>query len=84
MKKEAKIETLCGDVEGVKHSSTTAVDRRLKNNSVLDLLLGTNRTDTNITCAPTRDPRFRKEYIQALPCRTGIIDAGGNKVIFQF
>ena len=80
----AKIETCCGDFDVVKRSSSTTVDRRLRANSAWDILLGTNRTDTQITCAPTRDPRFRKEYIQALPPRTGIIDAGGNKVIFSF
>ncbi len=80
----AKIEAHCGDIDIVKHSSTTAVDRHLRANSAWDILLGTNRTDTQIACAPTRDPRFRKEYIQALPPRTGIIDFGGNKVLFSF
>ena len=79
-----KIEHHCGDIDVVKRSSATAIDRRWKTNSAWDIMLGNNRTDTETICAPTRDPRFRKEYIQALPPRTGIIDAGGDKVIFSF
>lgn len=79
-----KIEHHCGDIDVVKRSSATAIDRRWKTNSAWDIMLGNNRTDTETICAPTRDPRFRKEYIQALPPCTGIIYAGGDKVIFSF
>lgn len=79
-----KLEAHCGDVDVIKHSFTTSVDRRLRANSAWEILLGTNRTDTRTACAPTRDPRFRKEYIQALPPGIGIIDAGGSKAVLSF
>lgn len=79
-----KIERHCGDIDVVKRSSTVTVDRRFKANSAWDMLLGTNKSETEITNVPVRDPLFRKEYIQTLPSRTGIVDFGGNKILFSF
>lgn len=79
-----KIEIHCGDMDVVKHSSTITVDHRFRANSTWDMLLGTNKSETKVANAPVRDPRFRKEYIQALPPRTGIVDFGGNKILFSF
>lgn len=79
-----KIESFCGEIDVVKHSSTVTVDRRFHANSAWDMLLGTNKSETETVNAPVRDPRFRKEYIQALPLGTGIVDFAGNKVLFSF
>lgn len=79
-----KIEIHCGDVDVVKHSSTITVDHRFRANSAWDILFGTNKSETDTANVPVRDPRFRKEYIQALPPGTGIVDYAGNKVIFSF
>lgn len=79
-----KIEVHCGDVDVVKRSSTVTVDRRIQAYSVWDMLFGTNKSETEIANAPVRVPRYRKEYIQSLPSRMGIIDFGGDKVLFSF
>lgn len=80
----SKIESLCGQIDIVKHSSTVTVDKRLKANSAWDLLLGTNRTETSISNAPIKEYRFRKERINSLCSYTGIIDYAGNQVLFSF
>lgn len=79
-----KIESHCGQIDVVKRSSTVTIDKRLKANSAWDLLLGTNRTETSIANAPTKEYRFRKEIINSLYDGTGIIDYAGNKVLFTF
>ncbi len=79
-----KIEKLCGDVDIVKRSSSTTVDHRFRTNSAWDLFLGTNRSDTETINAPVREPRFRKEYIQRLFPRSGIVDVGGNQTLISF
>lgn len=79
-----KVERQCGEVNVVKHAFTVAVDRRFRANSAWDILMGTNRTETEITNAPTREPLYRKEYIQMLPSGTAIIDCGGSKTPFAF
>ena len=79
-----KIESHCGQIDVVKRSSTVTIDKRLKANSAWDLLLGTNRTETSIANAPTKEYRFRKEIINSLYDGTGIIDYAGNKVLFSF
>ncbi len=79
----AKIERQCGEIDVVKRSSAVAIDRR-RTNSVWDMLMGTDRTDTAVTNAPVRDPRFRKEYIQAFPSGVGIVDYAGNKALLSF
>lgn len=79
-----KIESHCGQIDVVKHSSTVTVDKRLRANSAWDILLGTNRTETSIANAPTKEYRFRKEVINSLYDGTGIIDYAGNKVLFSF
>lgn len=79
-----KIEKQCGQIDVVKRSSTVTVDKRIGANSAWDLLLGTNRTETEIRNAPVKEYRFRKETIQSLSERTGIIDCGGNQVLFSF
>lgn len=79
-----KIESLCGQIDVVKHSSTITIDKRFKANSAWDMLLGTNRTETSIANAPTKEYRFRKEMINTMYDGTGIIDYAGNKVMFSF
>lgn len=84
MKSCEKVEALCGQVDVVKKSSTTTIDKRFHNNSAWDILLGTNRTETEIRNAPSREYRFRKEMVNALSSGTGIIDYFGNQVLFSF
>lgn len=80
----SRIESLCGQIDVVKHSSTVTVDKRFRTNSAWDLLLGTNRTETSIANAPTKEYRFRKEIINTMHDGTGIIDYAGNKVLLSF
>lgn len=84
MKSSAKIENLCGEIDVVKKAFSTSVDRRLRNNSAWDMLLGTNHTDTEIYNAPTRQYRFRKEQINSLCEGTGIVEYMGRKILFSF
>ena len=79
-----KIEQHCGQIDVVKRSSTVTVDRRFKANSAWDMLLGTNRTETAISNAPVKEYRFRKERINSFQDGTGIVDFGGDKVLFTF
>lgn len=79
-----RIERHCGQIDVVKRSSSVSIDRRLKAYSAWDMLLGTNRTETTISNAPIKEYRFRKEMINSLYEGTGIIDCGGNKVLFSF
>ena len=79
-----RIENHCGQIDVVKRSSTVTIDRRFRANSAWDMLLGTNRTETEIRNAPVKEYRFRKETIHTLYAGTGIIDCGGNKVLFSF
>lgn len=79
-----KIESHCGQIDVVKRSSTVTVDKRIKSNSAWDMLLGTNRTETSIANAPTKEYRFRKEVINSLFDGTGIIDYAGNKALLSF
>ena len=79
-----RIECLCGQIDVVKHSSTVTIDKRFRANSAWDMLLGTNRTETSIANAPTKEYRFRKEIINTMYGGTGIIDYAGNKVMFSF
>lgn len=79
-----RIECLCGQIDVVKHSSTVTIDKRFRANSAWDMLLGTNRTETSIANAPTKEYRFRKEIINTMYDGTGIIDYAGNKVMFSF
>ena len=80
----SRIEGLCGQIDIVKHSSTVTIDKRFRANSAWDMLLGTNRTETSIANAPTKEYRFRKEIINTMCDGTGIIDYAGNKVLFSF
>ncbi len=80
----SRIESLCGQIDVVKHSSSVSIDRRWKSNSAWDILLGNNRTETAIANAPTKEYRFRKEVINTMYDGTGIIDYAGNKVLFSF
>ncbi|MCD7756453.1 MAG: hypothetical protein LUJ09_09075 [Firmicutes bacterium] len=79
-----KVAEHCGQIDVVKHSSTVTIDRRYHANSAWDILMGTNRTETSIANAPTKEYRFRKEVINSLCEGTGIIDYAGNKVLFSF
>lgn len=80
----SKIESCCGQIDVVKKSYTTSIDKRFRANSAWDLLLGTNRTETEIRNATVQESRYRKEMISSLSSGTGIIDCGGNQVLFQF
>ena len=77
-----KIELLCGQIDVIKRASSVSIDRRFKTNSAWDMLFGTNRTDTEIQNAPSKESRFRKEAINSLYPGTAIIDCGGNKALF--
>ena len=79
-----RIESLCGQIDVVKYSSTVTIDKRFRANSAWDMLMGTNRSETSIANAPTKEYRFRKEMIHTMYDGTGIIDYAGNKVIFSF
>lgn len=79
-----KIEQHCGQMDVVKRSSSVAIDRRIWANSGWDMLFGTNRTDVSVKSVPTKESRFRKEFIHALRPRTGIVDCGGSQVLFSF
>ena len=79
-----KIENCCGQVDGVKRAYHTAVDKRIRASTAFDLLLGTNRTDTEVINAPVREARYRKEMIHSLYTGTAIIDCGGTQTLFQF
>lgn len=80
----SKIETFCGQIDVVKKSFTTTIDKRFKSNSAWDMLLGTNRTETEIYNASSKEYRFRKEMINSLGNKMGIIDYMGNKILFLF
>ena len=79
----AKIESCCGQIEVVKRSYTTTMDKRLRG-SAFDMLLGTNRTEAEIRNAPVQEARYRKEIINAMSRGTAIIDCGGMQTLFQF
>ena len=79
-----RIAACCGEVDVVKRSSSVTVDRRWRANSAWDLLLGNDRTETRTANAPVRQERFRKEMINAMAPGTGIVDCGGNRVLFSF
>lgn len=79
-----KIEQHCGQMDVVKRSSSIAIDRRIWANSGWDVLLGTNRTDVTVKNAPTKESRFRKEFIHSLRPGTGIVDCGGSPVLLSF
>lgn len=79
-----KIEKRCGQIDVVKQSSSVAFDRRIRGNSAWDMLFGTNRTDVAVRNAPTKEARFRKELVHSLRPGTGIVDCGGNQVLFTF
>jgi len=79
-----KIESLCGYIDIVKRSYTVTVDKRIRASNAFDMLLGTNRTESEMRNAPVRESRFRKEVINSLGEGSAIIDCGGTQVIFQF
>ena len=79
----ASVEKQCEQVDVIKESFSTTVDRRFRNNSAWDMLLGTNRTETVVRNAPTKEYRFRKEAINKLGAGTCIIDYMGFRVPFQ-
>lgn len=84
MKSCEKVENLCGQVDVVKRSSTTTIDKRFRSNSAWNIFLGTNRTETEIRNPASKEARFKKERINALSLGTGIIDYFGNQVLFSF
>lgn len=78
------IEKLCGEIDVVKKTTTVSRDRRLRANTPIDMLFNLNKVETEITNAPVREPKFRKEAIQSLPPGVGIVDFAGNKMVFLF
>lgn len=79
-----KIEKCCGQIDVVKHSYTTTIDKRICSSTAFDMLFGTNRTETEVRNAPVKEARYRKEKINSMYPGTGIIDCGGTQVMFQF
>ena len=79
-----KIEQQCGQIDVVKNASSVSIDRRFRMNSAWDMLLGTNRTDTEIRSAPSKESRFRKELINSMFPGTAILDCGGSQVLLSF
>ena len=79
-----KIERICGQFDVVRRSSTVTTDHRFRSVSAWDLLLGTNRTETSIANAPSREYRFRKEVIHAFGDGTAILDYAGSTTLFSF
>lgn len=79
-----RIQQSCGQVDVVKRSSSVSIDRRLRASSAWDMLLGTNKTETQTNNAPTREYRFRKEMIHSLCPGTGILDCAGIQTLFTF
>lgn len=77
------VERLCGQVDVVKRSTSVTRDKRLRGSSAWDLLLGTNRTETEVCHAPAREARFRKEMIASLPAGTAIVDYAGEHMLLQ-
>lgn len=80
----AKVESFCGHIDVVKRSYTTSVDKRIRTSTAFDMLLGSNRTETEICNASVLEARYRKETINALCPGTAIIDCGGTQTLFQF
>lgn len=80
----SKVESCCGYIDVVKCSYTTTVDKRIRASTAFDILLGTNRTETEIRNAPAPQARYRKETIQSLCAGAAIIDCGGTQALFQF
>lgn len=79
-----KVSECCGEVEVVKSTRSVARDRRLRANSPIDILFNLSKTETESTTAPIREPKFRKEEIQAMPPGSGILDYAGNKSMVWF
>lgn len=80
----AKIESICGQIDVVKRSYTTTVDKHIRASSAFDMLLGTNRTESVARNAPVREARFRKELLNSLSSGSAVIDCGGTQALFQF
>lgn len=79
-----KIEARCGQIDVVKRASSVSVDRHFRASSAWDMLFGTNRTETEIQNAPSKESRFRKELIRSLSPGYAIVDCGGAPVLFSF
>ena len=79
-----KVESLCGQIDVVKNSSTVTVDKRLFAYSPWDHLFGTNRTETTIANAPIKQSKYQRELIQSMSPGTCIIDSAGEKSLFTF
>lgn len=84
MRSCSKIESCCGHIDVVKRSYATTVDKRIRASSAFDMLLGTNRSETEIRNAPNREARYRKETVNALCPGAAIVDCGGAQALFQF
>jgi hypothetical protein len=80
----SKIESYCGHINVVRRSYSTTVDKRIRASSAFDMLLGTNRTETEVRNVPIQEARYRKETINALCLGTAIIDCSGIQSLVQF
>lgn len=76
------IEKLCGEMDVERIVYAESYDRRWKNNSTLDILLGNNKTQTYTKAPPVREPRYRKEMIAGFSAGSGIIEYIGNFSLF--
>lgn len=78
-----KIEELLGKIPVVKNTYTVDKDRRIANNSLLDRLFNTNKTEHYTDTAPIFEPKFLKERIYSFPEGVGIIDYKGENSYFH-
>ena len=76
------IERSCGEIEVRKTTYSVTYDRRWKENSVWDVLMGNNKTENYGQLAPAPEPKFRKEMILQLAPGTGIVEYMGNSSVF--
>lgn len=79
-----KIEKQLGEIDVIKRSSSVTVDRRIRESSVWDILLDTNRTETSTNNAPTKEYRHKKEKIRSLSSGSAIVEFKGEQSLLTF
>lgn len=82
MNSAEEIEKACGEIDVPKKSQTISYDRRWKNKSFLDVLMGTDQMETYTKLPSVREPRYHKEEIVSFPPGRGIVECMGNTSIF--
>ncbi len=76
------LEELLGGCEVQKQSYNVTYDRRLKSNRVVDVMLGTNKSEA-YQATPVWEPRFRKEMIMKLATGSAILNYMGNATVIS-